>query len=147
MPRRILFLCTGNYYRSRFAEELFNHHARSRGLDWIADSRGLALERGIFNIGPISRFAEDGLAARGVSLPASLRSPVAVLESDLRGADRVIALKETEHRPLMQERFSNWCSRIEYWDIHDLDQSSAAEALAEIEGRILQMLESLLKSE
>jgi hypothetical protein len=41
---RILFLCTGNYYRSRFAEILFNWHARQRGLRWTADSRGLALD-------------------------------------------------------------------------------------------------------
>ena len=25
--KTVLFLCTGNYYRSRFAEELFNHEA------------------------------------------------------------------------------------------------------------------------
>jgi protein-tyrosine phosphatase len=39
--RKILFLCTGNFYRSRFAEELFNHLARQKRLDWVADSRGL----------------------------------------------------------------------------------------------------------
>jgi protein-tyrosine phosphatase len=42
--KTILFLCTGNYYRSRFAEELFNHHAERAGLYWVAQSRGLALE-------------------------------------------------------------------------------------------------------
>jgi protein-tyrosine phosphatase len=25
MTKQVLFLCTGNYYRSRYAEELFNH--------------------------------------------------------------------------------------------------------------------------
>ena len=44
--KTVLFLCTGNYYRSRFAEELFNHQAERADLDWIAQSRGLALERG-----------------------------------------------------------------------------------------------------
>jgi protein-tyrosine phosphatase len=42
--KTILFLCSGNYYRSRFAEEQFNHHAELAGLDWVAQSRGLALE-------------------------------------------------------------------------------------------------------
>ncbi len=50
---KILFLCTGNYYRSRFAENLFNWLATKQGLDWQADSRGLALERGINNVGAI----------------------------------------------------------------------------------------------
>jgi protein-tyrosine-phosphatase len=43
----ILFLCTGNYYRSRFAEVLFNSVAGKMGLSWHASSRGLALERGV----------------------------------------------------------------------------------------------------
>ncbi len=30
--RLVLFVCTGNYYRSRFAEGLFNHHARRADL-------------------------------------------------------------------------------------------------------------------
>jgi protein-tyrosine phosphatase len=40
--RRVLFLCTGNYYRSRYAEELFNHIARAEGLGWRAFSCGAA---------------------------------------------------------------------------------------------------------
>ena len=40
--KKILFLCTGNYYRSRYAEEIFNHMARNKGLPWRAFSRGAA---------------------------------------------------------------------------------------------------------
>ncbi|HVJ67318.1 MAG TPA: hypothetical protein VM510_05000, partial [Caulifigura sp.] len=39
--KRVLFLCTGNYYRSRFSEELFNSLAKQHNLDWSADSAGL----------------------------------------------------------------------------------------------------------
>jgi protein-tyrosine phosphatase len=39
----VLFLCTGNYYHSRFAEILFNSVASRMGLPWRASSRGLAL--------------------------------------------------------------------------------------------------------
>ena len=42
MSKTVLFLCTGNYYRSRFAEILFNHLAGQSKLAWRADSRGLA---------------------------------------------------------------------------------------------------------
>ena len=46
MPRpkfkTVLFLCTGNYYRSRFSEYLFNALAEKKGLlSWRATSRGL----------------------------------------------------------------------------------------------------------
>ena len=40
--RRLLFLCTGNYYRSRYAEETFNFQAKRDRLCWTAFSRGAA---------------------------------------------------------------------------------------------------------
>ena len=55
--RVVLFLCTGNYYRSRFAECLFNAVAAKPGLPWRARSRGLALERGAGNVGPMAATA------------------------------------------------------------------------------------------
>lgn len=39
----VLFLCTGNYYRSRFAEIYFNALAAQRGSPWRADSRVAAV--------------------------------------------------------------------------------------------------------
>ncbi|MEJ7592066.1 MAG: low molecular weight phosphatase family protein, partial [Planctomycetaceae bacterium] len=32
--KTVLFLCTGNYYRSRYAEILFNAKAEEMGLEW-----------------------------------------------------------------------------------------------------------------
>src|SRR5437660_8840918 len=98
MPRQILFLCTGNYYRSRFAEELFNHLARQAGLDWVAESAALALEKGSCNVGPISRYTLQALAARQIEPSAASRMPRQVCERELESADLVIALKEAEHR-------------------------------------------------
>jgi hypothetical protein len=43
--KTVLFLCTGNYYRSRFAEVLFNSVAERMELPWKALSKVLALER------------------------------------------------------------------------------------------------------
>ena len=53
--KTVLFLCTGNYHASRFAEILFNTVAGKMGLAWRASSRGLAPERGLNNVGPITR--------------------------------------------------------------------------------------------
>ena len=36
--KQVLFLCSGNYYRSRFAEHLFNWLAAKVNLSWRADS-------------------------------------------------------------------------------------------------------------
>ncbi|HEX3600375.1 MAG TPA: hypothetical protein VHU84_09555, partial [Lacipirellulaceae bacterium] len=65
MKQQVLFLCTGNYYRSRFAEIYFNWLAQQRGLAWSAESRGLALDD--CNNGPISRHTLSILKMRGIT--------------------------------------------------------------------------------
>jgi protein-tyrosine-phosphatase len=116
----VLFLCTGNYYRSRFAEILFNSVAGKMGLPWSASSRGLALERGVNNVGPMAVSAIAALKAMGVLAPDALsRFPMQVTTDDLERADRVIALKEAEHLPLLQERFPGWAEKVEFWHIDD----------------------------
>jgi protein-tyrosine phosphatase len=134
--RKLLFLCTGNYYRSRFAELLFNARAGEARLAWRADSRGLATELGINNIGPLSSYAAQGLSARGIAVGDAQRFPLQLQEQDLVAAHLVVALKEAEHRPFLAQRFPAWVDRVEYWHIHDLDRAPAQHALAEIEERV-----------
>jgi protein-tyrosine phosphatase len=136
----LLFLCTGNYYRSRFAEILFNHCARDLGLPWHAESRGIAIEFGIRNVGPLSAHACQGLATRGVPLPKVVRFPRQLDESDLLGARHVVAVKEAEHRRLLRERFAGWEDRVEYWDIDDVDCAPPDTALALLEQEVGRLL-------
>src|SRR5271157_3367482 len=110
--KNLLFLCTGNYYRSRFAEILFNSVATKMGLPWQATSRGLALERGVNNIGPMAASAVTALEALGVIADdAVARFPMQVTINDFQEADRVVALKQAEHLPLLQERFPAWVEK------------------------------------
>ena len=106
MKAKVLFLCTGNYYRSRFAELWFNHWAAVRKLDWVADSRGLAIELGVQNVGPISRYTIAGLQERTIELATELRFPQQVQEADLQAADLIIALDRTEHQPYVEQRLA-----------------------------------------
>ena len=62
----VLFLCTGNYFRSRFAEVLFNSVPGTMGLPWRVSSRGLALVRGVNNVGPKAGAAVIALESRGL---------------------------------------------------------------------------------
>ena len=134
MPHKLLFLCTGNYYRSRFAEIYFNTLASQTNLPWVAESRGLRLSEG--NLGPISKFAVAGLQARDIQVKAPDSFPRLTTEDDLIRADLIIAVKEAEHRPLLIEQFPTWVNQVEYWHIHDLDQASAEDALAQLETQI-----------
>jgi translation initiation factor 1 len=117
--RTMLFLCTGNYYRSRFAEVLFNTVAGKMGFPWKATSRALNLVPGK-NPGPMAKVAVEALEAKGIrSNEACTRLPMQVTMEDLDGAARIVALKETEHRPMLQERFPAWMDKVEYWDVDD----------------------------
>src|SRR5208282_2391241 len=96
--KTILFLCTGNYYRSRFAEVLFNSTAQKMGLAWRATSKGLALETGINNIGPMAISAIRALDALGAGdAVAVARFPASATAADFESADFVVALKREEH--------------------------------------------------
>ena len=139
-PRQVLFLCSGNYYRSRFAEAVFNHHAANRGLGWRAFSRGLAI---YLVDGDLSPHTEDALAERGIERAMTGGTRQALAEEDLRRADRVIALKEAEHRPMMRIQFPGWADRIEYWTVHDLDAAGPEEALPQIERQVLALADEL----
>ena len=141
MPKRVLFLCTGNYYRSRIAEELFNHRVRHLGLDWHASSCALAIERAAENIGPISEFAMKALSELDVIPEHPTRFPVACTERDFERADLVIAMKEAEHRLLVGTRFNAWAERVEYWHVHDLDVADFAETTRLIDVLVAELIQ------
>jgi protein-tyrosine phosphatase len=137
--KKVLFLCSGNYYRSRFAEEVFNRLAEGQGLAWRAESRGLGVGRHGKNIGPISIHALRGLAALGIDLKGEIRMPQKLLLEDLESADVVIAVKQAEHRDMLQEQFPDWVSRVEFWHVHDLDAATPDVALAELESLVREL--------
>jgi protein-tyrosine phosphatase len=141
--KTILFLCTGNYYRSRFAEELFNHRSAGCVPQYQATSRALAVERGINNPGPLSRFAIDGLRMRGVTLKGDRPFPRQCVLEDLQRAQYVVALCESEHRLLMRERFPQWETRIRYWNVEDVEFLAPKIALAALDADVNVLLKEL----
>lgn len=141
MAATVLFLCTGNYYRSRFAEQFFNEQARQRQLAWQATSRGL--QPSLENLGFMSRHALDRLNSLGMTPREPLRLPMDLQSSDLLTAELTVAMNEVEHRPLMTARFPEWTERVRYWKIYDLDVADADSGLAAIESAVLGLLDEL----
>lgn len=137
---RVLFLCTGNYYRSRFAEHLFNHLAPGYELPWQAFSRGLATELVAADAGPISPFALHGLAVRGIRIEGQVRAPAQLSERDLASAHHIVALKQAEHLPLLHRGFPAWVERVEFWHVHDIDVAAPEDALPHLEEAIRGLL-------
>jgi protein-tyrosine phosphatase len=141
--KRVLFLCTGNYYRSRYAEELFNHLARAKGLAWRAFSCGAAEKGSPDNVGFMSRFAREALAARGIVPEGGLRDPRPCSLADFDEAQRVVALKEAEHRPLIERRFPEAANRVTYWHVDDIGFVHPSIALAMIDDHVRELILTL----
>jgi len=139
-PRRVLFLCSGNYYRSRFAELLFNHLAAVDGLPFRADSAGLWPQCHTHNPGPISPHTIAALKERGIALPSVLRTPRDVQEADIETSALTVALKEAEHRPLVMKLFPGLLERVEFWHVDDVGDAPPSVALPMIEHLVQQLL-------
>jgi protein-tyrosine phosphatase len=143
--KKVLFLCTGNYFRSRFAEVLFNHLAVEQRLEVRAVSAGLAPDCHTRNPGPISPHTRAGLEARGITL-APPRSPVDATATDFVTAALIVAVKQSEHLPMIAARFPRWADRVRYWHVDDVPQVPAAQALERLD-QLVRALVAELKAE
>ncbi len=84
--------------------------------------------------------AITALEALGVrAAEAVTRLPAQLTTDDLERADRVVALKQAEHLPLLQERFPAWAEKVEFWHVDD-----APEALGLIEQEVMGLVARLL---
>lgn len=122
--KRLLFICSGNYYRSRLAEILFNHHASEAGLAWDAQSRGLV------STGELKGMSEHAIgylkAKKLQHLAAEPRNPLVADVEDLTDADLVIGMCHEEHKSMVEQKFLalakalHRAGRIRYWNIYDI---------------------------
>lgn len=139
---QVLFLCTGNYYRSRFAEAVFNHHAGRAGIPARAFSRGLATY--LVKDFP-DRISPDTVAALhelGIPLSCTAPYPQQVSNADLAVSHRIIALKHSEHHAMLQLLHPGWEEHVEYWDIHDTDDAPATTQLPRVQKAVLALLDA-----
>ncbi len=139
----VLFVCTGNFYRSRHAEALFNWHAGRLGSPYRAFSRGLLTSLVADEPTPISRDTARRLGELGVPLDLTGPAPVQLRGEDLGRAHRTIALKRDEHHAMMLKAHPEWADRIEYWAMHDIDCAQPEEVLPLIEEKVRLLVREL----
>ncbi len=137
----ILFLCTANYYRSRFAEEYFNFLAERDGLLVRADSAGLEMAKWrAYNPGDISPYTVEALAALGHA-HREPREPKQFETAMLDRFARCIALSESEHRPMVMRDFPDLLPRIQFWTVEDVEFEAPESAVRRIKEAVERCLE------
>ena len=67
------------------------------------------------------------------------RFPIQVTADDFETANWIVALKEAEHLPLLQERFPAWAEKVEFWHVDD-----APEVLDLIEREVMGLAARLI---
>ena len=143
----VLFLCTGNFYRSRFAEEYFNHRANTVGMNWRAASRGLVRDMTTTgNIGPMATDSLEALRELGIHAKDASRFPTSVAADDFETHDHVVALSRCEHQPMIEMLFPDYLDRVEYFDIEDGHLEPVTTALPRLSRLIDLLLERLLRT-
>ena len=116
--KKILFVCTANIYRSRFAEEVFNSLAINRGASLIAFSAGLKV--GEYTTRKIYYPALDNLEKFNILPKRADELSVHINNIDLDQYDRLICIDKNEHKPMVQSDPNLSTFKFEYWDITDM---------------------------
>jgi len=138
--KEILFVCTGNYYRSRLAELYFNTMAQKKGLPWQAFSVGTEADQN-HNEGPISIHTIDACIKFNITLPTPYRYPVQISESYLHKAEIVVLINKEEHFPHLQLHFPAFAQAAIAWQILDVEYEKPESAI----GALLKKVELLIE--
>ena len=139
-PPPVLFICTGNFYRSRHAEAVFNWHAHRAGLAIRAFSRGLLTSMVADEPTRLSPNTARRLAELGIGEHLTAPEPIQLSEADLVRAGRAIALRKDEHWGMVRRAHPEWVDRIEYWDVRDIDELGSEHALPAIERQVVELV-------
>jgi protein-tyrosine phosphatase len=144
--KKILFLCTGNYYRSRFSEEYFNHFAKKHTLPWQADSKGLQRSfDGNGNVGPIAQNTLNKLKQLNIEPIGHTRMPAHVYEADFSRFDRIVAVSKDEHEPMLANIWPETVyHKVEFFDVEDLHIEGPETALPRLILHLDKLLAELL---
>jgi protein-tyrosine phosphatase len=140
--RRVIFICTGNYYRSRYAELYFNARVPADS-GYYAASYGFRLSPQ--NTGAIAPCLLDHLRSHQIATD-QLRAPRQLQANELAATDHLIILDEEEHRRYVEQDLPTWRTRVTYWHVPDVNTTPVEQALTLIEREVDALLQQLLRA-
>ena len=139
--KTVLFVCTGNFYRSRFAQAMFNEQEPKT---WTAISRGLdASTPRKTNVSPL---VSAELARRHVSESRVEGTPTQLTQADLDHADLVVLMDGAEHTPMLKAKFPSVpAEKLRSWSVKDVPKTPAPQAFDEIAADVTKLIDELQK--
>lgn len=142
----LYFVCMGNYYRSRLAEELAIHYGEQYGLELAADSGGLSKRMPVpSNPGPISSGTMIYLQAKGIHPRHAERLPKRCNPEDIAKADIVICTDAEEQRDLFIAEFPNHGGKLICWNAHDIHLDPMIRTPEIIDRKVEELIQDLLR--
>ena len=116
--KKVLFVCTANIHRSRFAEEVFNYFCAKHNKDYHAFSAGLRV--GDYSFRKIYYPALENLKAFNITPQRPNDLSKHIKDVNLENYDKIICMDEDEHKPMVNSdpKLSNY--NFEYWNITDM---------------------------
>jgi protein-tyrosine phosphatase len=138
---KVCFVCTGNYYRSRFAEATFNFMAKECGEKYVAESRGLnisAADKVAADYGELSPYTKNKMEELDIpiSFTSSKRQPIS--KQDLKDFDIIVVMDRSEHFSMVKsfvgedEDMILSAKNFKYWAIKDVFDWKPEETLGAI---------------
>jgi protein-tyrosine phosphatase len=91
----------------------------------------------------MSRFALEALKAKAIVPKGVARFPQSCVLADFDSAELVIALKEAEHRPMIERRFPLIADKVIYWHVDDVEFAYPSIALAMIDDHVAELISKL----
>ena len=164
LVRQVCFVCTGNLYRSKYAEGLFNKMCIDGNNNNLrAFSRGLAVQptsqytHGELFTTPIRLALESYKRISEGGIPFCLIGPTNVMlsEYDCESSDIIVLMNKDEHMPKFTDRFPSHVDKLQCYEFgdkgyppengYDGPEMEPEEALDAIEVLVSQLYKDLQK--
>ena len=133
--KKVMFVCTGNYYRSIICENLWLYLLDRYEKDGEVCSSGLNPELASLwkkSFGDISPFAESSLNIMKVSIKrTNSLKPIRLF--DIETSNRVIFLNKKEHKPMVaKSKMPTSSNKYIFWENEDVDSQFPLETIFSI---------------
>lgn len=119
---KVYFICMGNYYRSRLAEELLCYYAEVHKLSIHIDSGGLDKIPNPDNPGNIGAGVIKYLETFNISPKCAHRPPKNCNSYDLNSSNYIICVQESEQRAMFEFLFPDFKNKVTYWEVPDTEK-------------------------